>query len=508
MPEITVPADAVFPILKDNILVDGFHVVIDLEKSRGSVIVDALEGKEYLDCYCYFATLPIGHNHPKLEDEGFRKSLMIAALSNPANSDMYSKEFAAFVKTFRDLAVPDEFEHLFFVAGGALAVENAMKAAFDWKAQKNRAKGIEGGADKIMHFRDAFHGRSGYTLSVTNTDPTKTRDFPKFDWPRISSPAIEFPVDESKIAAAESQAEKEIETAFADDPHGIAAILIEPIQCEGGDHYFRPEFMRKLREYADEYDRKNAQLDELAGVAADVLQSHGHRASGTLPAQHIKMSVSSSAYVGGDASNDPTSPGEALLKDGTGSASNRWIEDAAGTANLRWHNWHSSINGQTRTAIYIGGSLRSISMFEELKAPPKGWTTPWLIGVGSGSPANAYNKYWDTTESMWHTYHSGVAVRARFSTMCVDFDGSSGGSFVLSDRLPSAHTISGEFAPFKYRIRANEGGAWGRMGEIYDFWNEANQADGTSYPSDPGTQVHIGDHWVLPSDGVTTFLTS
>jgi L-lysine 6-transaminase len=254
MPEITVPADSVFPILKDNILVDGFHVVIDLEKSRGSVIVDALEGKEYLDCYGYFATLTIGHNHPKLTDEGFRKSLMIAALSNPANSDMYSKEFAAFVKTFRDLAVPDEFEHLFFIAGGALAVENAMKAAFDWKAQKNRAKGIEGGADKIMHFRDAFHGRSGYTLSVTNTDPTKTRDFPKFDWPRISSPAIEFPVDEAKIAAAEQQAGKEIEAAFAKDPHGIAAILIEPIQCEGGDHHFRPEFMKKLREYADEYE--------------------------------------------------------------------------------------------------------------------------------------------------------------------------------------------------------------------------------------------------------------
>jgi L-lysine 6-transaminase len=254
MPEITVAADAVFPILKQNILVDGFHVVIDLEKSHGSVIVDALEGKEYLDCYGYFATLPIGHNHPKLADEGFRKSLMIAALANPANSDMYSKEFAAFVKKFREVAVPDEFEHLFFIAGGALAVENAMKAAFDWKAQKNRAKGIDGGADKILHFRDAFHGRSGYTLSVTNTDPTKTRDFPKFDWPRISSPALEFPIDETKIAAAEAQARKEIEAAFAKDPYGIAGIMIEPIQCEGGDRHFRPQFMQMLRDYADEYE--------------------------------------------------------------------------------------------------------------------------------------------------------------------------------------------------------------------------------------------------------------
>jgi len=253
MPEIKVPADQVFPILKENILVDGFHVVIDLEKSHGAVIVDALEGKEYLDCYGYFATLPVGHNHPKMDDEAFRGSLMTAALSNPANSDIYSRQFAAFVKTFRELAVPDPFRYLFFIAGGSLAVENAMKAAFDWKAQKNRAQGIEGGADKVLHFKDAFHGRSGYTLSVTNTDPTKTRDFPTFDWPRISSPFIDYPIDEDAVAAKEARACEEIEAAFAADPHGIAAILIEPIQCEGGDHHFRTEFFAKLREYADRY---------------------------------------------------------------------------------------------------------------------------------------------------------------------------------------------------------------------------------------------------------------
>jgi L-lysine 6-transaminase len=253
MPEIRVPANQVFPILRENILVDGFHLVIDLERSHGSTIVDALEGKEYLDCYGYFATLPVGHNHPKMEDEGFRRSLLQAALSNPANSDMYTRQYAAFVRTFRELAVPSEFRYLFFVAGGTLAVENAMKAAFDWKAQKNRAQGIEGGGDKILHFRDAFHGRSGYSLSVTNTDPAKTRDFPKFAWPRVSNPAIVFPMDEHSVAAKEARACTEIEAAFAADRHGIAAILVEPIQGEGGDNHFRPEFFRRLREYADRH---------------------------------------------------------------------------------------------------------------------------------------------------------------------------------------------------------------------------------------------------------------
>jgi len=254
MAEIRVPAGEVFPILKQNILVDGFHIVIDLHKSHGSVIVDALEGKEYLDCYGFFATLPIGHNHPKLADDGFQSTLKTAALHNPANSDVYSREYAGFVKTFRQVAVPDEFRYLFFIAGGALAVENAMKAAFDWKAQKNRGRGIEGGADKILHFMDAFHGRSGYTLSVTNTDPVKVADFPKFDWPRVSSPKLRFPIDEAEISAAEDKSVKEVEAAFAKDPHGIAAILIEPIQCEGGENHFRPEFLQRLRKLADQHD--------------------------------------------------------------------------------------------------------------------------------------------------------------------------------------------------------------------------------------------------------------
>ena len=179
---------------------------------------------------------------------------MRAALSNPANSDIYTREFASFVKTFREVAVPAEFLYLFFVAGGSLAVENAMKTAFDWKRQKNRAAGVEGGGDKILHFREAFHGRSGYTMSVTNTDPGKTRDFPQFEWPRVSNPKMTFPIDEAAMAAAEAESVAEIEAAFAADPHGIAGILLEPIQGEGGDNHFRPEYLQRLRDLADKHE--------------------------------------------------------------------------------------------------------------------------------------------------------------------------------------------------------------------------------------------------------------
>ena len=248
---ITVGAEKVLSILADNILVDGFHLVVDLEKSHGSYMVDALQGKEYLDCYSYFASLPIGHNHPKIRTDDFRTTLIRAAASNPTNSDVYTREFGAFVQIFREFAAPKEFPYLFFVAGGTLAVENALKVAFDWKRQKNRAAGIEEGGDKILHFCEAFHGRSGYAMSLTNTGPAKTADFPQFDWPRISNPKVHFPIDEEEMVVAEAASVAEIERAFDADPMGIAAIIVEPIQGEGGDNHFRSEFLQQLRRIAD-----------------------------------------------------------------------------------------------------------------------------------------------------------------------------------------------------------------------------------------------------------------
>ncbi|HEX9733698.1 MAG TPA: L-lysine 6-transaminase [Thermoanaerobaculia bacterium] len=244
--------------LARHILVDGFHVAIDLEKSHGSWIHDAIRGQEILDFYSYFATLPIGHNHPALTgDDEFLRALTRAAVANPANSDIYSSEYAAFVATFAELAKPPEFRYLFFVAGGALAVENALKTAFDWKVRKNRAAGRGDLGTQVIHFREAFHGRSGYTLSVTNTDGVKVDAFPKFDWPRIVNPKLEFPVTpevEARTAELERQAVAEIERAFAENAHDVAAILIEPIQAEGGDNHFRPELFRELRRLADEHE--------------------------------------------------------------------------------------------------------------------------------------------------------------------------------------------------------------------------------------------------------------
>jgi len=253
-----VKPENVIPVLREHILVDGFHVIIDLEKSHGSFIRDAISGRDILDFYAYFASLPIGHNHPALKgDKDFMAALERAALANPANSDIYCVEYAAIVEQFARLAKPSFMRHMFFIAGGALAVENALKTAFDWKVRKNRAAGRGELGTQVMHFREAFHGRTGYTMSLTNTDPLKTEAYPKFAWPRITNPKIEFPLTPQSLARTvelERLAVSEMEAAFARSPHDIAAIIIEPIQGEGGDNHFRPEFFRELRRLADAHE--------------------------------------------------------------------------------------------------------------------------------------------------------------------------------------------------------------------------------------------------------------
>jgi L-lysine 6-transaminase len=255
----TLGPDRVHATLGQHILADGYDMVLDIDRSRGRRLWDARRGRSVLDMFSFFGTAPVGLNHPKLADPPFREKLLRAALANPTNSDIYTVEFAEFVETFGRVGIPSYLPYAFFVAGGALGVENALKAAMDWKVRRNARKGlaVEKG-HQIVHFRDAFHGRSGYTLSLTNTaDPRKYQFFSKFDWPRITNPALRFPLDGreiERVEALERQAIGEIERAFVERKDDIAAIIIEPIQAEGGDNHYRPEFMRALRALADEHE--------------------------------------------------------------------------------------------------------------------------------------------------------------------------------------------------------------------------------------------------------------
>jgi L-lysine 6-transaminase len=236
-----------------HMLADGFELVLDLEASRGSELVDARDGTSYLDLFTFFASSALGMNHPGLADDPeFRRELAAAALNKPSNSDIYTVPMARFVETFARVLGDPALPHLFFVDGGGLAVENALKIAFDWKSRWNGAHGIDAAlGTKVLHLQGAFHGRTGYTMSLTNTDPAKVARFPKFDWPRIPAPSTNGSVD---VEAAEQAALDAARAAFAANPHDIACFIMEPIQGEGGDNHFRPEFLQGMQALCREYD--------------------------------------------------------------------------------------------------------------------------------------------------------------------------------------------------------------------------------------------------------------
>lgn len=259
MYKLTVTPDQVNEVLSKHILADGFDLTYDMEKSQGAYIYDSKNNRTLLDFFTCFASVPLGYNHPKMvNDEGFKKNLLQAALANPSNSDVYTQQYAQFVDTFSKHGIPDYLPHAFFIAGGGLAIENAIKVAMDWKVQKNFAKGYkEERGLKVLHFEKAFHGRTGYTLSLTNTLPDKTKWFAKFDWPRVTVPSVKFPLqgDNLKLAAeTEATSIAQVKQAFAEHKDDICAIIIEPIQSEGGDNHLREEFLIQLKALADEHD--------------------------------------------------------------------------------------------------------------------------------------------------------------------------------------------------------------------------------------------------------------
>ena len=102
------PAD-VHGVLRRRMLADGFDLVLDFERSHGAWLHDARSGREYLDFCMFFASNPIGYNHPKMQDPEFLEVLHRVAQLKPSLSDFYGVEYAAFVDTLRphrDARVP------------------------------------------------------------------------------------------------------------------------------------------------------------------------------------------------------------------------------------------------------------------------------------------------------------------------------------------------------------------------------------------------------------------
>ena len=280
--------DRVKESLSRHMLTKGMMpMVLDMDESQGVRLHDQKTGRTFVDLFGFYASNPLGMNHPKLiEDDGFMERLMDAAVNKVTNSDVMTGHMARFVDTFGRVGIPDYLPYSFFISGGALAVENALKAAFDWKVRKNHQKGYRREVGhQVLHLDQAFHGRTGYTMSLTNTDPKKTKHFPKFDWPRIMNPKVRFPLDEEEVRRVAEEEQRALDQAkrhFHEREDQIAAVILEPIQGEGGDNHFRPSFLKRLENLAHENDALLI-FDEVQSGVGITGEFWAHQALGVQP---------------------------------------------------------------------------------------------------------------------------------------------------------------------------------------------------------------------------------
>src|SRR5437879_10207245 len=116
-------------ILEKHVLMDGFKIVIDLEKSRGSYLYDAATGRRLIDLYGFFGSLTLGFNHPYFDEPAVKEDLLRAAKFKVANSDIYSEGYAEFVDAFSRVAGFPPLARYLFISGRALAIYYPLQSA-------------------------------------------------------------------------------------------------------------------------------------------------------------------------------------------------------------------------------------------------------------------------------------------------------------------------------------------------------------------------------------------
>ncbi len=237
------------PLSNKKFLFDSFPTVWNVKKSHDSFLYSNYNEK-FLDFHGGFGSNPIGWNHPKLLKH-FKDNIDTHIFINKlANCDFYTQEYIDFINKFKNQVIPETYPYCFFIDGGALSVENALKIAMDWKCQKNGDKNEK---LSIAHFQKAFHGRSGYTMSLTNTEQHKVKNFTKFNWPRfLSSPKMGLSDENQKVY--DDFAIDEIEKYMKDNKKQVAGMIIEPVQCEGGDRHFTKYFLQNLQRICNQND--------------------------------------------------------------------------------------------------------------------------------------------------------------------------------------------------------------------------------------------------------------
>ncbi|TGJ82001.1 hypothetical protein E0Z10_g6763 [Xylaria hypoxylon] len=244
----------------------SLNMLADYTKSTGNYLVDP-DGNALLDVYAQIASIPIGYNNPALRKVAESPEMVSAIINRPALGNFPSHDWADILETGILKVAPPGLNQVFTAMAGSDANETAYKAAFMWRRQKERGgptvefteEELESsmnnespGASQlsILSFRDAFHGRLFGSLSTTRSKPIHKLDIPAFDWPHAIFPQLKYPLEEHAEENAQEEANSLAEVELLIQNYHIppCAVVVEPIQSEGGDNHASPAFFRGLRE--------------------------------------------------------------------------------------------------------------------------------------------------------------------------------------------------------------------------------------------------------------------
>ena len=225
-----------------------YGIQIDFEKSQSSYIYDQSQDRKFLDFFGQYSSLSLGYNHPIFKSESFLYDIKRLSSVKITNCEIISKEAQFFDSEFKRFALEDTFSHTHYCCTGALAIESALKTAIDYKKTEH---------PRFITFKGSFHGINSYGPLITDRFGgvlDRLKGFPESDFPPLKNPIIEYKEGEAWVNEPLVRDVLDALESIAKTDPNVAGILVEPVQCTYGDHYFPDSFFKGVRDIADTYN--------------------------------------------------------------------------------------------------------------------------------------------------------------------------------------------------------------------------------------------------------------